>query len=101
MGRSGVQPVAVDVTVLAASEDAEDTGADRFQGTMHREVGIAGVVEGIGEGQGQGDALVELADGEQPGVAGKLASGGLDDEWRAAEVQDLGPGGWYTHRRSP
>src|SRR5262249_26475014 len=41
--------------------------------------------------------LVELADGQQPGVTGELARRRLDDERRAEEVQDLGPGGWYTH----
>jgi hypothetical protein len=28
------------------------------------EVGVAGVVEGVGEGPGEPDALVELADGK-------------------------------------
>jgi hypothetical protein len=37
------------------------------------EVGVAGVVQDIGEGPGQADALVKLADGEQPGVAGEFA----------------------------
>jgi hypothetical protein len=45
--------------------------------------------------------LVELAGGEQPGVAGELARRRLDDERRAEEVQDLGPGGGATHAWSP
>jgi hypothetical protein len=33
----------------------------------------AGVIERLGKRPGEPDALVELADGEQTGVAGKLA----------------------------
>ncbi len=44
------------------------------------------------------DALVELANGQQPGIGGELACGRLHDERRAEEVEDLLPGGWYTHR---
>jgi hypothetical protein len=40
---------------------------------VFRQVGIAGVIEGAREAPGQPDALVELAEGEQPGVAGELA----------------------------
>src|SRR5205807_471110 len=61
------------VLVLVAGEDAVDAGADHLQEGVFGEVGGAGVVEGIGEGPGQADALVELADGDQPGVAGELA----------------------------
>jgi hypothetical protein len=39
---------------------------------MLHEVVVAGVIEGSGEGSGEPDALVELAEGEQPGVAGEL-----------------------------
>ena len=39
-----------------------------------------------------------VADGQQSGLAGELPGRGLDDERRAEEVQDLGLGGWYTHR---
>ena len=53
------------------------------------EVGVAGVIEGFGKALGQADALVELPDGQQPGVAGQLARRWLDDEWGAEEVQDL------------
>src|SRR5262245_64004333 len=65
------------------------------------QAGVAGVVEGVGEGPGEADALVELADGEQPGVAGELARRRLNDERCAEEVQDLGPGGGATHEWSP
>jgi hypothetical protein len=65
------------------------------------EVGIAGVVEDFREGPGEPDALVDLAKGEQPGVAGELARRRLDDQRRAEEVQDLRPGGWYTPRLPP
>jgi hypothetical protein len=61
---------------------------------MLGKVGVAGVVEGFGKGPGQPDALVKLADGEQPGVARELGLRWLDDERRAEEVQDLRPGGW-------
>jgi hypothetical protein len=85
------------VLVLVAGEDAVDAGADHLQEGVLGEVGVAGVVEGVGEGMGEPDALVELADGEQSRIAGELAGRRLDDERYAEEVQDLGPGGWYTH----
>ena len=59
---------------------------------MLGEVGVAGGVEGAGVGPCQPDALVELADGEQSGVAGELAGRGLNNERRPEEVEDLGPG---------
>jgi hypothetical protein len=43
---------------------------------------------------GQADALVEVADGQQPGIAGQLARRRLDDQRRAEEVQDLVPDAW-------
>jgi hypothetical protein len=61
-----------------------------------REIGVAGVVEGAGVGTRQPDALIELTGGQQPGVAGQRARRRLDDERRAEEVQDLGPGGGYN-----
>ena len=57
-------------------------------------VRVAGVIEGVGEGPGEPDALVELADGEQSGVAGQLALERLDDRWRAEETEDFWPGVW-------
>ena len=85
------------VLVRVAGQDAVDAAANHRQEGVLPEVRVAGVVEGFGEGSRQPDALVELADGEQAGVAGELTRRRLDDERRAEEVQDLGPGGWYTH----
>jgi hypothetical protein len=84
------------VLVLIARQDAVDPRADQFGQSVLGEVRIAGIVEGAGEAPGEPDALLELADREQPGVAGELARGRLDDERRAEEIEDLGPFGWYT-----
>jgi hypothetical protein len=65
---------------------------------MLGEVRVAGVVEGFGEGWRQPGAFAELADREQPGVAGLLAGRRLDDERGAEEVKDLWPAGAYTDR---
>jgi hypothetical protein len=43
-------------------------------------VGVAGVVESVGEGPREADALLERAEGEQPGVARKLSWRQFDDE---------------------
>jgi hypothetical protein len=51
-----------------------DAGPDHFQKAVLGEVGVAGVVQGPGDCPGQADALVELADGEQPGVTGELVT---------------------------
>jgi hypothetical protein len=59
-----------------------------------REVGVPGVIECFGKGPGQSDALVELADGEQPRIAGQLTGRQLDDERRAEETEDLWPDAW-------
>jgi hypothetical protein len=67
---------------------------------MLGEVGVAGVVQG-GEGPAEPEALVERADGKQPGVAGELAWRWFEDERRAEEVADLWPGRWYTQRLPP
>jgi hypothetical protein len=56
-------------------------------------VRVAEVVESAGNNSGEPDALVERADGLQPGVAGELARRRLDDERDAKEVEDLWPGG--------
>jgi hypothetical protein len=82
------------VLVFVAGQDAVDATANHLQEGMLREVGVAGVVEGVGEGPGPADALVELTDGEQPGVAGELARRRLDEERRAEEVEDLCPDTW-------
>jgi hypothetical protein len=89
------------VLVLVASQDAVDPGAGHLQERVLGEIGVARVIQRLGEGQGEPDALVELAEGEQPGVAGELALGWLDDEWGPEEIKDLRPGGWYTRRLSP
>jgi hypothetical protein len=68
------------VLVLVASQDAVDAGTDHLQERVLGQVRVAGIVEGCGEGPGQADALVELAEGEQPGVAGELARRRLDDD---------------------
>ncbi len=61
------------VLVFVAREDAVHAGADHLQKRVLGEARVAGVVEGLGEGPGEPDALVELPDGEQTGVAGELA----------------------------
>src|SRR5262249_43902310 len=61
------------VLVKVAGQDAVDAGPDHLQEALLGQVGVAGVGQGIGEGPGQADLLVELADGEQPGSAGQLA----------------------------
>jgi hypothetical protein len=65
------------------------------------EGGVAGVVQGSGEGPSESDALVEPADGQQAGVAGELAARWFDDERRAEKVEDLRPVTCYTHPQSP
>jgi hypothetical protein len=65
--------VAVVVLVLVAGEDAKYAGSDYLREAMLREVGVAGGVQGVGEVPSETDALVKLADGEQPGVTGELA----------------------------
>ena len=95
----GAEGVVV-VLVLVASEDAVDPGPDHLQEGVFGQVGVAGVVEGGGEGTSEPDVLVELAEGQQPCVAGQLARRRLEDERRAEEVEDLWPGGCYTHRTS-
>jgi hypothetical protein len=67
------------VLVRVAGEDAVDAGADHLPEGVLGEAGGAGVVEDFGEGPGQADALGELADREQPGVAGERAWRLLDD----------------------
>ena len=89
------------VLVLVAGQGAVDPAADHLQERVLGQFTVAGVVEGLGEGPGKADALVELADGEQPGVAGELAWGRLDYDRRAEEIEALLPGRRYTDRRSP
>jgi hypothetical protein len=49
------------------------TQADHLPEGVRGEVGVAGVVEDAGEGFRQPNAFIELADGQQPRVVGKLA----------------------------
>lgn len=89
------------VLVLVAGQDAVDATADHFQEGVLGEIGVAGVVEDGGEGLDEPNAPIELANGQQPGIAGRLARGRLHDQRRAEEVEDLLPGGWYTQRLPP
>jgi hypothetical protein len=59
-------------------EDAIDAGSDHLLEGVLGQVGVTGVVEGVGEGPGKPEALVELVDAEQPGIAGELALGRLE-----------------------
>jgi hypothetical protein len=61
------------VLVRVAGADAVDAGLDHLPEGVLGEVGGAGVLQGAGVGSGEPEALIELADGEQPGVAGELA----------------------------
>jgi hypothetical protein len=88
----GSQGVVV-LLILVATQDAVDADADHLHEGVLDGVGVLRVIEGLGTGPGQADALVELADGEQPGVTGELTLRRLDDEWCAEEIQDLRPGG--------
>jgi len=86
------------VLVKVAGQDTLDAAADHLQEGVLGEAAVAGVVERVREGSGEPDALIELADGQQPGIAGELARGRLNDQRCAEEVEDLLPGGWYTQR---
>jgi hypothetical protein len=54
------------VLALVVSQDAVDAGADHYPKGVLSEVGVLGVVEGIGEVPGQPGAFVELAGGSSP-----------------------------------
>ena len=81
------------VLVRVAGQDAVDARPDHLQEGMLGQLGVAGVVQGLGEGFDEPDALVELADGEKPRIAGELTGRGLKNERRAEEVENLRPGG--------
>ena len=89
------------VLVLVAGQDAVDTGPNHLQEGVLGEGGVAGIIEGVGEGSAEFDVLVELADGQQPGVAGELALGRLDDQKRAEKIEGMWPGRRYTHGLPP
>ena len=59
------------VLVLIVSEDAVDPLADHAQERLPGEPGAAWVGQRGGELLGQADAVVELADGQEPGIAGQ------------------------------
>jgi hypothetical protein len=80
-----VAQAVVAVLVLGAGQDAKDADADHLQEGVPREVGIAGVVEGVGEGPSESDALVEPANGLLACVAGQLTGRRLDHERGAEE----------------
>ena len=61
------------ILVLVVGEDAKDAGADHRQEGVLDAVGVAGVVPGVDEGQGEPDMLVERSDGQQPDVVAELA----------------------------
>jgi hypothetical protein len=69
----------VAVLVRVGGQQAVHARPDHLQEGMLGEAGVAGIVQRRGKGPGQDDALVELPDGEQPGVAGKPARRWLDD----------------------
>jgi hypothetical protein len=50
------------VLVFVAGQDAVDATADHLQEGVLGKVGVAGVVESIGESPREPDALIELAD---------------------------------------
>ena len=61
------------VLVRVAGQDAVDPGPDHLQAAVLGEVGVAGVVQGLGQAPGERDALIELADRQEPGLPGELA----------------------------
>ena len=54
--------------------------AAQRHGGVFAQVGVAGVGRHRGDGPGQPEVLVELAEGEQPGVGGELSGGRRDTE---------------------
>jgi hypothetical protein len=58
-----------------------------------REVGVAGVIEGGGEGTSEPDVPVERAHGQQPGVAGPLTVSNSTVDYNLAIGGDGGSGG--------
>ena len=59
-------------------EDAVDPLPHHTQEWLLDKLGIAHVVESVGELLGATDLLIELADGQEPGVAGQRRGGDLD-----------------------
>ena len=81
------------VLVRVAGEDAVDAAADHLQERVLGQVGVAGVVQGIGEGPSESDALVEPANGLLACVAGQLTGRRLDHERGAEESRTCGQAG--------
>jgi hypothetical protein len=69
-------------------------GTDHLQEYVLGAIWVTGIIERLGKSPGQTDARIELADGQQSGVAGKLTLGRLDGERRAKKIEDLWPLGW-------
>src|SRR5262249_4858690 len=65
-------------------------GTGPSPGRCARSGRCGGVIAGFGKGPAPADALVERADGEQPGVAGQLARRRLENARRAKKTPGLG-----------
>jgi hypothetical protein len=89
------------VRVRVAGEDDIDAGAGHLPEGVLGQAGGAGVVEGAGEGPGESDPLVELAGGEQPGVARELTGRWRDGKRSTEEVEAWWSASCYTHPMSP
>jgi hypothetical protein len=76
------------VLVLVVGEDAVDPLADHAQERLAGEPGVAWVVQRGGELLGEADAVVELPDGQEPGIAGQGRGRDLDrDGPRGEEIE--------------
>src|SRR5262249_33149758 len=93
----GAQGVVV-ILVLVGGQDAVDAAADHLQEGVRGEVGVAWIRQGGSEGLGKGELLIELAQGQQAGVAGEGGAGRLNDDGRAEEIEGLLPDGVYPHK---
>src|SRR5262249_23746912 len=97
--RIGTQGIVV-ILVLVAGEDAVQAGAEHLQARVLNQAGVAGVVDGRGELGGEAEALIELADGEQPGIGGEQGRGGSNGDRQAGKSQRLGRRRVYTHGKT-
>ena len=57
------------VLALVTSDDAANAGAQHLEEGVLGRAGVAVVIEGVGEGPAELQAVIELAEGEQPGIA--------------------------------
>lgn len=90
-------PVVV-VLVFVIGEEAVQALADHAHQGVPGERRIASVLEGIGKLLREADLFVELADGEEPGVAGESGLGDLeDDRFGAWEIEDKRKDRLSTH----